>query len=354
MHWQAPFEDGLLCTRTGTVRLVRCRWALALLGVPIMFSSLVAPGTSSADALSLGTTVLGVFTGTSNPAGVQAFDASVGYRVRWAMDTTGAESWSVISNGNPAVLRSWGASRYRMIWAVPMLPTGKATAMAPPLPGVSLSVEATGGYNHYFNTFGKNLVANHQADAIIRFGWEFNGDWAAWSANPNNPKTFVVSFRQLVRTFRAVPGNHFTFEWNPNPGADEIPNLTKYYPGNAYVNYVSLDVYDIAWKSYPGRAANWQRLLTEPNGLDWLAKFAADNAKPITIPEFGLGWGPSPSDDPSTGPGVVQGGDDPYFIRKMAAWCSSHQVLYAAYFLPTGPIDDGKNPLTLEALRTAW
>ena len=86
---------------------------------------------------------------------------------------------------------------------------------------------------------------------MIRFGWEFNGNWFPWAAQ-GCASAFVRYFDDIVTTMRAVPGTHFTFEWNPTRGDLGVGNLSQYYPGNKYVDDVGLDVYDLEQQRYPG------------------------------------------------------------------------------------------------------
>ena len=46
---------------------------------------------------------------------------------------------------------------------------------------------------------------------------------------------------------RSVSGANFQFIWNPDDSADTSCSgqLEDYYPGDSYVNMVSLDVYDM-------------------------------------------------------------------------------------------------------------
>jgi hypothetical protein len=93
--------------------------------------------------------------------------------------------------------------------------------------------------------------------------------------------------------------------WNPQGfGAPDVPGNAsqQYYPGDAYVDVVGDDLYDIA-----GHGATWaaaQKL------------YDAHPSKAFAFPEWGL-WG----------------FDDPQFVRDMARWLRSHKrVEFAAYF----------------------
>jgi len=198
-----------------------------------------------------------------------------------------------------------------------------------PNSGTSLATGATGAYDSYFLTVAQALVQAGQGSSLIRLGWEFNGSWFPWAAN-GHAADFVAYWQQIVNTMRSVPGANFRFEWNPTRGDMGVGNLANYYPGDAYVDVIGLDVYDQEWATYPGPQAEWQNMLTQSYGLDWLASFAAAHNKPVSFPEWGLGI---PED------GEAAGGDNSYFVNQMAAWISQHRVDNAVVW------DYGSDPL---------
>jgi hypothetical protein len=303
----------------------------------------------------LGATLLGVYTGTGNASDVKTFEKVVGTKIQWAMQFDTAASWDLLASYKPPESSGWGASRYHMVWGIPMLPSGKPNGdgHGPPCCGATLAIEATGAYNAYFAQFGAALVAHRQSDAVLRIGPEFNGTWNAWSAL-GQIHNFIAAYRQVVQAFRFVPGNHFTFDWNPNMFTVAAGDPGSYYPGDSYVNYVGFDVYDVAWKHYPGSHVEWKNLETETYGLDWLSAFAQKHHKPMTFPEWGLGWGLANAGRPVSGAGATQGGDDGYFVTQMESWCRFHKVAFAIYYEPTGSVSRGWNPNAAKALRRSW
>ncbi|MHB8468814.1 MAG: glycoside hydrolase family 26 protein [Gaiellaceae bacterium] len=93
--------------------------------------------------------------------------------------------------------------------------------------------------------------------------------------------------------------------WNPQGfGAPDLPgnSAQAYYPGDAYVDVVGDDLYDIK-----GHGATWAAAE---------ALYEAHPSKAFGFPEWGLwGW------------------DDPSFVRAMATWVKSHgRVEVLAYF----------------------
>ncbi len=290
---------------------------------------------------------LGVYEGYRAPSLVSAFGRTVGDQPKFAMDFLDGDTWSALVNTAPSYMAAWKNSGDTMIWGIPMLPNASSN------PGVnapSLGEGAAGAYNSYFLTLAQDMVAGGEANSIIRPGWEFNGGWFSWAAN-GQAAAFVGYWQQIVTTMRSVPGQNFTFEWNPTAGDLGIGNLADYYPGNAYVDYVGLDLYDQAWGNYPGISSQWNTYLTEPYGLNWLASFAAARGKPITLPEWGLGEGPGNDGGPISNPGNnVSGGDDPTFINDVAQWISTHNVFNATFWdFGWSRLSASSNPLSLVA-----
>jgi hypothetical protein len=154
----------------------------------------------------------------------------------------------------------------------------------------------------------------------LRLGWEFNSNGSPWwVASPVDAANFVSYWRQIVTTMRRVPGEKFTFLWNPSGASPTTYTPDQAYPGDAYVDYVGTDVFDNFWGKPFAAAAAWTHDLTEQWGLDWLAAFAVEHGKPVAIPEWSDEFRPD-------GHGL---GDDPSFIDNMAGWFVSNDVAFA-------------------------
>ena len=262
---------------------------------------------------------LGVYAGAGSPTGVAAFESKLGRDVSVVHDTLARENWGTLTDVR-WWLDQWATSKYagRVIYTVPMLPDS----------GGSLAEGASGAFNDQFRLLALKLVAGGQGGATLRIGPEFNGNWFRWNILvPNGAADFAAYWRQIVNTMRAVPGAHFKFDWCPNDGSSyangQPVDAAAAWPGDAYVDYVGLDVYDQSWS--PNRAdpaARWNEFLTQPNGLRWHRDFAAAHGKPMTFPEWGLA-------NRTDGYG---GGDTPYFIEQMYEWIRTNNVAYHMYF----------------------
>jgi hypothetical protein len=250
---------------------------------------------------------LGDYAGEANPFGVATFGLQTGTLPAYATDYLN-KSGGWVAMDSALNIPIWSPTHYRLVIGVPILP-GVGT----------LAQGATGAYNQYFTTLGTNLVNDKEANAILRLGWEFNGNWFPWSvSSAAQAANFVAFWRQIVTTMRAVPGAKFKFLWNPNSGSPTPYTPTQAYPGNAYVDYVGTDVYDNFWGTPFTPTAAWVHQLIEQWGLDWLSAFAVEHGKPIAIPEWSAEYR-------TDGHGL---GDDPLFVENMADWFVTNQVAF--------------------------
>ena len=262
---------------------------------------------------------LGVYAGGGNADAVAAFESRLGRNVNQVHDFQPKDRWRALSDISWPLER-WSASRYahRVTYSIPMLPDNEGT----------LAEGATGAYNSHFRALALALVAGGDAAATLRLGWEFNGDWFRWSIGvPNGAAHYAAYWRQIVNTMRSVPGASFKFDWCPNNGSSNVNGqplvAASAYPGDAYVDYVGMDIYDQSWLARRGDAgARWRDNVTRQDGLEWQRRFAAAHGKQISFPEWGIGHR-------KDGHG---GGDSPYFIERMYEWIRTNQVAYHNYF----------------------
>jgi Glycosyl hydrolase family 26 len=323
---------------------------------------------------------LGLYDGQSSPSGIETAASWLGSpgSIKYAQDFVDATSWSTIDN--PWNLSNWQGSPFQMVWAVPMLPCGSPDTQCST--NVSdYDLVANGGANGYFQTLAKNLIAAGSGSSYIRLGWEMNAGWMGWAiCNVDNSALtswagdFVPAFRNIVTSMRSVSGANFKFIWNPinssNAGCPGA-NLENFYPGDSYVDMVSLDTYD-GIGGDQSDASRWADMRNGVNtggwtavkpdaiggqsfpgyGMDWLAAFGKAHNKEVGLPEWGL----------QTAGENGGGGDDPYFINQMAAWIKSYASGPCIYWNSGGgtlPLDipnytSGGTPNASTAFRSAF
>jgi Glycosyl hydrolase family 26 len=275
----------------------------------------------------------GAYVGPANPAGLSAFSTATGTKPEIASDYLPASSgWSGMDGANGSLswlfADGWQGTGYTLSLGVPIIPTNANNVAVG-----TLATGATGAYNSYFVTLAKTLVSAGEANADLRLGWEFDGNWYAWEAlTPSTEASYASYFAQIVTAMRSVAGQNFKFVWNPDASAFTTAgySVTAAYPGNAYVDYIGLDAYDQSWDT-PQTPSNAWNSTTLP-ALTAARNFAAAQGKPIVMTEWGVAIR-------SDGHGL---GDDPLYVNNMIAWMKSatNNVAYESYFdyntLPVG------------------
>jgi beta-mannanase len=284
------------------------------LGGLIALSLLAAlPACASAARPAARTWKSGVFHGYG-PQGDLAFGTWRGAAVQTATDFTAWDDWSLIENPQWDIAAWQSAPSVQPVWSMPMWPNT----------GGSLAEAASGADNAHWAALGNNLVAAGLSTVVLRIGWEFNGTcYPWWVKSAAAAADYAEAWRQIVGTLKAVPGQHFGFDWAPtiNPGGID-PALA--YPGDAYVTDIGISAYDWNERPNPTAAQRWSDLVNNGDGLAWQANFAAAHNKPIAFAEWGLAYNDA---DPGAG-----GGDDTLFIQNMYNWFASHDTAFEDYF----------------------
>jgi hypothetical protein len=265
----------------------------------------------------------GVYVGPADPTGVQAFESATGEKVTLASDYLPSnDGWAGMdgAGGNLTWLtNAWRSSGYTLSLGVPMIPTN-----AEGVPQGTLGDGATGSYDAYYVSLARALVAAGEGNSYLRLGWEFDGNWFSWQAlTPAAESSYANYFRQIVTAMRSVAGEDFQFVWNPDASAftNSGYSVAAAYPGNAYVNVIGIDLYDMSWVS-PLTPTNVWSAMTLP-ALTAADNFAKAQGKPMAVCEWGVLF--------RDGHGL---GDDPLYVNNMIAWMdvSGHDVAYESYF----------------------
>ena len=252
----------------------------------------------------------GVYLPNATPASVAAFAAWRGTPVDVATVWPNRGSWKAIVD--PAWLyQEWQGAPEKVAFTEAMLPED--------VPGVSLQACAAGSYNSHWRQFGTNISAYGLGNSIIRLGWEFNGNWYIWQAS--NPAAFVGCWQQIVTSARATaPG--LQWDWNVNRGVSAgLADPTLAYPGDAYVNTIGVDSYDI-WPP-AATSAGWNQQLNGTQGLMYWLSFAKAHGKQFAVPEWG---NVMPG---TTAKGDHAGGDDPAYVTDMLGFFQAHSAALA-------------------------
>ena len=143
--------------------------------------------------------------------------------------------------------------------------------VSPDEPEFQLSDVAEGKYDEYISRFAREAKAwGHPF--FLRFNWEMNESWFPWgaSANGNTAGDYVAAWRHVHDIFTAVGADDATWVWCPYAQPDtDVASLRSLYPGDEYVDWTCLDVYNWGagaghgWRDFSSLAGPAYRAITE-------------------------------------------------------------------------------------------
>ena len=150
-----------------------------------------------------------------------------------------------------------------------------------------LSAISRGEYDDFFRQWARDAKTAGRR-VLLRFGFEFNGDWFTWSGNP---EAYVAAWRHVHGLFGEAGAGNVEWVWAPNvTSSPDVPtnSMHRYYPGDAYVDWIGVDGYN-----FGNRHDEWHRWKTfdeifDPVLDDFENRYAE---KPVIITEFGCAPG---------------------------------------------------------------
>ncbi|MEE9295815.1 MAG: glycosyl hydrolase [Phycisphaerae bacterium] len=144
-----------------------------------------------------------------------------------------------------------------------------------------------GKFDDFFRKWARDAKSDGRR-VLLRFGFEFNGDWFTWGGNPQQ---LVGAWRRAHRIFQDEGADKVEWVWAPNVVSvpDKPENdMHRYYPGDAYVDWIGVDGYNFGeyhdvWHKWQSFAEVFDAVLT-----DYEKRYAD---KPVMITEFGCAPG---------------------------------------------------------------
>ncbi len=277
---------------------------------------------------------------------------------------------SCFYGGRLATLESWRGSRFTALhgwanqdtWRNMLIffggPTannfaanrnGRVVAISTPLLTAEVrgqfSACASGAFDWVWREVATKMTRHGLADAIIRLGWEANGNWFPWSIN-GNYAGYKACFRRAVQVMRSVqPRLRIEWPMNREVYSRKLNTLVNNaYPGNDVVDIIGLSYYD-HWPAATSETV-WNSSF-KPE-LDFWVSFARRNGKKLGFGEWGLGF--------RRGGGF----DNPLYVRKMYEFWNNNRdlIAYESYF-NCGQADhiinpESHNPNASSTYRNLW
>lgn len=250
-------------------------------------------------------------TNANPPLDIRAWEAWTGRPTDIATVFTVRNNWEHIAYSD------WPFADYR-----PEVYAGQLSVAQPLFPQSGDERTCSRGhYDQHWAAFGQTLTRNGRPDAIVRLGWEYNGNWFWWY--PRDTATWKTCFQHAATAIRSTaPG--VRIEFNVSAHRDRMPNgddVWAAYPGDEFVDIVSSDTYD----SYPPSLTPelFEQQCIVPSGTCTVAAFARAHGKQFAVPEWGLVRADRHG-----------GGDNPLYIEKMHDLFERNRdiLAYEAYF----------------------
>lgn len=154
--------------------------------------------------------------------------------------------------------------------------------------------------------------ADNQPQVLIRFGHEFNGTWYPWGNDPDN---FQAAWRHIHNRFTAAQVKNVKWVWCMNNFSfDDAQDVTRYYPGDAYVDWTAINGYNwgsnikyVSWNSFSSLIGPAYTILSTqfPTKPIMIAEVAS--AEPADQPNPAKGMNGDDSDAHESKPDWVNG-----------------------------------------------
>jgi hypothetical protein len=254
---------------------------------------------------------LGVYTGPGNVKGVADFQKYLG---RSQVDATDYVDPSENQLWNRYAFSYWGnwkkaAPDRQFTLGLHLIPKGG-----------NFAAGLAGKYDSQFQGVADLMAKNGLSGSVIRLGYEGNNHTIGPWQGTSDP----TSYKKMWRRAHQVMERRADFKWDFNSAIGPSGKVTSFdtlYPGDDVVDIVGFNIYDVWWKHPATPADRWAHIRATTMGLNDFLAFAARHNKPYSFPEWGLY---KPGDD------FAGGGDNPYFIARMAELMPSAR--YQAYF----------------------
>jgi hypothetical protein len=247
-------------------------------------------------------------------ASVEAFCTWRGRPCAIAHVYTERSSWDKMTRGTGWSFDNFAGFPGQLIVSQGLVPNGGSG---------DLASCASGAHDQDFRDFGTLMVNKGRGASVVRLGWEFNGTFMPWGAT--NTDVWKQCFQHAAAAIRATNPSvivDWTINAHGTPSNVCGGSSINCYPGDAWVDIIGIDNYDLAPSSTS--AADFKRIAEAPDGLTWIYNFAKQHNKPLSVGE----WGVAPGSDWNTT------GENAEFVRWMHDWFAAHaaDIAYEMYF----------------------
>lgn len=272
---------------------------------------------------------------TQNWSELSRFESWLNRPVNWVMQFgwMAAPTWSEME---ASVKRFADSDAFR---AIPLGPRRPIVCLPLTVRGTSLGQISAGSHDNVFRRIAQRYVQAGLVSVVFRLGWELDNrdfPWTMRSEAGGDASEYRAAWRRVHDVMMAVNGAQFEWCLDTMPYGWRVPTFEEsraasVWPGDSYVDYCGVDIYDCDLPGgYPSKEHAWSTI--HQRGLDACAQFAANHGKKVAIPE----WACCAR---SSADGASAGGDNAYFVRKIADWVDANNVGFHCYFNRYDPLD---------------
>jgi hypothetical protein len=117
-------------------------------------------------------------------------------------------------------------------------------------PRITYDKILAGKFDDYIRRFARAAKA-FDRPVILRFAHEMDGAWFPWGMHrfTNTPAKFKRMWRYVWNKFDAVGATKVRFLWGPNTPCRQCPDLTTFYPGDRFVDYLGFSSFNWGYPS---------------------------------------------------------------------------------------------------------
>jgi hypothetical protein len=142
---------------------------------------------------------------------------------------------------------------------------------------------SAGSFDTYIDSWANGLRA-YGGTVLLDFGHEMDGNWYPWGygVNGNTAPQYIAAFRHVHDRFVLAGATNVQFVWNPNVWNPAAVDQRMFYPGDAYVDWMAIDVYN-----WGAAAGGWASLASALGSMTNIyTRIAGLSNKPMMLAEL--------------------------------------------------------------------
>jgi len=203
----------------------------------------------------------------------------------WEPDVAHDDAQLGIQSGIVGLFTKWGTTQTSPVvhWMDWVRARGGAPMIDLIPPTTATDAQIAAGAQDGYLVGWANAMRDWGHPILLRVLPEMNGNWESYSpwTRGQSPAQYRAAFRHIVTVFRNQGASNVKMVWNPDkPFKGSVP-LAKVWPGAAYVDWTSLDIYN--WRDRQhGSWTAWQAVVPAVNAV------RAISTKPLFFAEIGV------------------------------------------------------------------